>query len=201
IAMAGARLGRTAVTANLRGGRMMLAIGESQAFSGTLKGTIGVTKLDSGIDLKAQLQFAHVDLETCLCGLFGVRRPDRNGHLAFPIGAWGESVLALARTVNGQANLTAQQGTLAGVNLEQLLRRLERRPLSGTGDFRGGRTPFEKLNLALKITQGNAAVQDVRLEGPAGPPPPRGPAPIPPPGLGPERHPPPGRPHPGPPPR
>jgi AsmA protein len=71
--------------------------------------------------------------------------------------------------MNGQASLMAQQGTLVGINLEQLMRRLERRPLSGTGtnDFRGGRTPFEKLNVVLKIAQGTAAVQDVRLEGQA----------------------------------
>jgi AsmA protein len=169
IALGGAKLGRTAVAANLRGGRMTLAIGESQAFGGVLKGTLGVTKLDTGIDLKAQLQFADADLENCLGELFGVRRLEGKGNVAFAIEASGASVLALTRTMNGQATLMAQQGTLVGLNLEQLLRRLERRPLSGTGsnDFRGGRTPFEKLNVALKIAQGTAAVQDVRLEGPA----------------------------------
>jgi AsmA protein len=45
-----------------------------------------------------------------------------------------------------------------------LLRRLERRPLSG-GDFRGGRTPFEKLTVALKIAQGTANVDEVQMEG------------------------------------
>lgn len=169
IALGAAKLGRTAVAANLRGGRMTLAIGESQAFGGVLKGTMGVTKLDTGIDLKAQLQFADADLENCLGELFGVRRLEGKGNLAFAIEASGASVLALTRTMNGQATLMAQQGTLVGINLEQLMRRLERRPLSGTGsnDFRGGRTPFEKLNVALKIAQGTAAVQDVRLEGPA----------------------------------
>jgi AsmA protein len=53
------------------------------------------------------------------------------------------------------------------LNLEQLLRRLERRPLSSGGDFRTGRTPFEKLNVALKIAQGTAMVQDVAMEGSA----------------------------------
>ena len=79
----------------------------------------------------------------------------------------GESVLALTRTLNGQASLTAVNGALAGLNVEQLLRRLERRPLSGSGDFRGGRTPFDKLTVAIKIAQGTATVEDVRLEGAA----------------------------------
>jgi AsmA protein len=49
--------------------------------------------------------------------------------------------------------------------VEQLLRRLERRPLSGTGDFRNGRTPFEKLTAEFKITDGVATVENVNLEG------------------------------------
>ena len=57
-----------------------------------------------------------------------------------------------------------------GLNVEQLLRRLERRPLSGTGDFRNGRTPFEKLTADFKITDGIATVENRQsggLEGPA----------------------------------
>ncbi len=84
--------------------------------------------------------------------------------------ATGNSVLALTRTLNGTANLTGRQGSLVGWNVEQLLRRLERRPLSGTGDFRNGRTPFEKLTADFKITDGIATVetrQPGRLEGPA----------------------------------
>ena len=38
--------------------------------------------------------------------------------------------------------------------------------LSGGGDFRNGRTPFDKLNIALQIVQGTATIEDVHLEGP-----------------------------------
>jgi len=48
-----------------------------------------------------------------------------------------------------------------------LLRRLERRPLSGAGNFRSGQTPFDKFALGLKIEQGLVSVDDMHLEGPA----------------------------------
>jgi AsmA protein len=48
-----------------------------------------------------------------------------------------------------------------------LLRRLERRPLSGGGDFHNGRTRFDTLSVALKITKGKVAVDDVKVTGPA----------------------------------
>src|SRR5437879_7743254 len=79
--------------------------------------------------------------------------------------ASGASVLALTRTMGGTANLTARQGSISGFNVEQLLKRLEQRPLSVTGDFRRGRTPFDFLNVALRIAQGTASVEDMRLEG------------------------------------
>ena len=47
-----------------------------------------------------------------------------------------------------------------------MLRRLERRLLSGNGDFRTGRTPFDKLALNLKIDQGQVSVDDMHIEGP-----------------------------------
>jgi AsmA protein len=159
------KVGRTAIAANLRGGRMTLTVGESQAFGGVLKATMALARADGGIDLKAQFSFTDIDLETCLGELLAVRRLEGMGDLSVTVEASGTSVLALTRSMNGQADLTAKHGGLLGLNLEQLLRRLERRPLSGAADFRSGRTPFDKLTIALKIADGTAFVDDVALEG------------------------------------
>src|SRR6185312_3586960 len=67
----------------------------------------------------------------------------------------------------GTANLTGTNGALAGLNVEQLLRRLERRPLSGGGEFRSGRTPYQKITVALKVAQGTVTVDDVSIDGTA----------------------------------
>jgi AsmA protein len=85
--------------------------------------------------------------------------------MSVALDAAGNSVMAMTRTLNGTANLTGRQGSLVGWNVEQLLRRLERRPLSGTGDFRNGRTPFEKLNADFRIADGIATVEHVSMEG------------------------------------
>jgi AsmA protein len=167
IALNGAKFGRTAIAANLRNGRMTLTVGESQAFGGVLKGTVALTKLENGADLKAQLQFSDVDLDACLSELFGIRRLEGRGDLSFAIEGSGASVLGLTRTLNGQVHLSARDGALAGLNVEQLLRRLDQRPLSDGAEFRSGRTPFDKLNAAVKITQGTATVEEVNLEGSA----------------------------------
>jgi AsmA protein len=165
IAVQRAKLGRTAVALNLRGGKLNVTIGESQAFGGVLKGALAIAASDTGADFKSQMQFIDVDLENCLNELFQFRRLEGRGDMEVVLDASGNSVLALTRTMNGAAKLIGRQGAMVGLNVEQLLRRLERRPLSGTGDFRNGRTPFEKLNVDIKIAQGIATVENVNLEG------------------------------------
>jgi AsmA protein len=94
----------------------------------------------------------------------GIRRLEGRGDLALNFESVGTDVEALTRALHGSGQLVAQQGAITGLNLEQLLRRLERRPLSGTGDFRTGRTPFEKLSIGLKFENGRAAVESVNME-------------------------------------
>ena len=165
ITLGRAKLGRTAVAANLRGGKLLVTIGESQAFGGVLKGSLALAASDAGVEFKSHLQFIDVDLEKCLGDIFQFHRLDGRGDIAVAIDATGNSVLAMTRTLNGTAGLNGRQGSLVGWNVEQLLRRLERRPLSGTGDFRNGKTPFEKLTAEFKIADGVATVETVNLEG------------------------------------
>ncbi len=164
--VANVKLGRTAVAANLRDGNLAVAVGESQAFGGVVRGTFGLAKSSAGTDFKAQLQFADVDLEQCLGEMFGIRRLEGKGNLGFAIESSGRSVYDLTKGLNGTASLASRKGAIAGFNVEQLLKRIERRPLSGSGEFRTGKTPYETLIVNLRITQGMANVEDVRMEGP-----------------------------------
>ncbi len=162
-----AQLGRTAVAANMHGGKLDLTIGESQAFGGIAKGSLGLASADGGVAVTSHVQFADVDLQSCLGEIFGIHKLDGRGNLALNVEGSGSSVLAVTNSLNGTASLTARAGALSGINVEQLLRRLERRPLSGNGDFRSGRTPFDQLALNLKIVQGTISVDDMHVDGPA----------------------------------
>jgi AsmA protein len=162
-----AQLGRTAVAANMRKGKLDLTIGEAQAFNGIAKGSVGLANANGGVAMTSRVQFVDVDLENCLAQVFGIRRLEGKGNVALNIEGWGSSVLAVTNTLSGTASLSAHNGALTGINVEQLLRRLERRPLSGNGDFRTGRTPFDQFTLGLKINQGQVSIDDMHLDGPA----------------------------------
>jgi AsmA protein len=167
IKIGSAQLGRTAVATNMRNGKLDVTIGESQAFDGIAKGALSFASVDGGVAVTSHVQFVDVDLASCLGQVFGVRRLEGHGNVALNIEGSGSSVLAVTNTLNGTASLTAHNGALAGINVEQLLRRLERRPLSGNGDFRTGRTPFDQLTLGIKIQQGQISIEDMHLSGPA----------------------------------
>jgi AsmA protein len=167
VRLSNAALGRTAVAANLRGGKLVLTVGESQAFNGLLKGAITIASHGDGVNVQSQLQFVDVDLDTCLGQLFNLRRLEGKGNLTLAVEGSGDSILDVTRTLNGTASLVGTEGALVGLNVEQLLRRLERRPLSGGAELHTGRTPYQRIAVALLITNGKMTVKDVTIQGSA----------------------------------
>src|SRR3954454_21224347 len=161
------KLGRTAFGANLRGGALALSVGEAQMYGGVAKGSFAVARSDTVADVKAQFQFTDVDLQACAGELFGISKLSGRGNLSVSLMAAGSSPFGLASSLDGTATLTGHDGAISGFNVEQLLKRLERRPLSGGGNFRQGTTPYDNLTVAVKFADGIATAEDVRVEGPA----------------------------------
>ncbi|HTE93997.1 MAG TPA: AsmA family protein, partial [Bradyrhizobium sp.] len=161
------RLGRTAFGANLRGGALALSVGEAQMYGGIAKGSFGIARSDAVADVKAQFSFTDVDLQSCASELFGVSKLSGRGNLNVSLVASGSSPFGLAQSLDGTANLIGHDGAIGGFNVEQLLKRLERRPLSGGGNLRSGSTPYDNLTIAVKFSEGIATAEDIRVEGPA----------------------------------
>jgi AsmA protein len=161
------RLGRTAVTANLQNGDLSVIVGESQAFGGTVNGSLGLANTSMGAAAMAHLQFSDVDLDQSLGDLFGFHHVEGKGAFAMAFDGSGASVYALMQNLNGTARLTSDNGVIAGLDIEQLLRRLERNPLAGRGDLRNGKMPYDSLSMSLKVTQGTARLEELRVEAPA----------------------------------
>jgi AsmA protein len=167
VTLATAKLGRTAVAANLRDGRFTITVGESEAFGGVVKGSFGLAQSPAGAALKTQLQFTDVDLDQCLGELFGIHRIEGKGNLGFAVDSRGDSVYGLTQMLNGTASLLSRKGAITGLNVEQLLKRLAKSPLSGGNELRSGKTPYNTLAASVKVEEGTIKVEDVRIEGPS----------------------------------
>jgi AsmA protein len=161
------KLGRTAIGANLRNGTLALSVGEAQVYGGIAKGSFGIARSDTVADIKAQFQFIDVDLQACASELFGLSKLSGRGNINVSLLASGSSPFGLVQSLDGSATVTGHDGAISGFNAEQLLKRLERRPLSGGGNFRSGTTPYDNLTIAVKFSDGVATAEDIRIEGPA----------------------------------
>jgi len=161
------KLGRTALGANLRDGTLALSVGEAQVYGGIARGSLGIARADTAADVKAQLQFTDVDLQACASELFGIDKLSGRGNINVALAASGSSPFGLAQSLDGTATVTGHDGAISGFNAERLLKRLERQPLSGGGNFRSGSTPFDNLIVSVKFADGMATAQDIRIEGPA----------------------------------
>jgi AsmA protein len=159
-------IGKAAIALGVKNRLFTLAIGEAQFYGGTLRGNANWNAADEIPSLRLDANLGNFDLERGLGGLTGFRRLEGKGSLTVAVTSKGKSVHELASAIDGKVQLAMKQGALAGINAEAVLRRLERRPLSGTGDLRGGRTPFDRLNGNLDINNGTAVLTGFDIESP-----------------------------------
>ena len=157
-------LDRVAMAAAVRAGRFTLSVGEAQIFGGMLHGTAAVGPATTGAEVRLEANLKDFDTERGLGEFAGIRRLEGTGSLVLLLSGAGTSVNAIARNLQGQADLLVQNGSFNGFNVEQALRRLERRPRSATADLRGGRTPFDRMVARLRVSEGNARVQEAEMQ-------------------------------------
>ena len=159
-------LGKAAIALSAKNRQLTVAIGEAQFYGGTLRGNAVWNAAEENPTFRIDANLGNFDLERGLGGLTGFRRLEGKGSLTVAVTSKGKSVHEIAAALSGKVQLAMRQGTLAGINAEAVLRRLERRPLSGTGDLRGGRTPFDRLSGNLEIDDGVGRLTNFDIESP-----------------------------------
>ncbi|MCJ8143742.1 AsmA family protein [Ancylobacter sp. A5.8] len=158
------RLDKLAASAVLKAGKLTLAIGDSEAWQGTFRATAQIAPLEQGTDVRVELAGEDVSLAQALGDLFRSQRLEGTGSFRINLGASGASIAELVGRLGGSASLTGTQGALTGIDVSRILSRLEQRPLSGVGDLRGGRTPYDTIDFSAQIHEGIAHVEHLNIE-------------------------------------
>jgi AsmA protein len=157
-------LARVAATAAARGGILTLTVGDAQFHGGTLRGRASIAQNAVGeADVRVEGNVTNFDLAPGLTSLASVRNLEGKGTLTVSLRGTGAHMQALTSDLDGTLTLDAASGALTGVNIEQVLRKLERNPIAATG-LGGGRTAFDRLNARLRVLDGTAMVEDARIE-------------------------------------
>src|SRR6185369_15594421 len=61
VIISNAKIGRTAIVTNLRGGQLVITVGEAQAYGGVIRGALALADFDKGVEVKSQMLFSEVD--------------------------------------------------------------------------------------------------------------------------------------------
>jgi AsmA protein len=139
----------------MKSGRLEISIGRAALAKGTLKGRLVVTPSQSkGFDAKLLGSFDQIDAGSILPQAIGVYRigGTAQGQIAFD--ASGGSFAELAASMSGKVAFGLRQGEVSGLDLADVARRVQQRPLSTALDWRGGRTYFDQMNVSMAVTDG-----------------------------------------------
>ena len=120
----------------------------------------------AGAEVRAQLQFSDVDLDQCLSELIGIRRIEGRGTLGFTFESTGASVYELTQALNGTANLASRKARSQASTSSNCSSGWSAIRSLVAADFRSGKTPYEALAVSLKVIQGTAHVEDLRVDAP-----------------------------------
>ncbi|QTL02601.1 AsmA family protein [Aquabacter sp. L1I39] len=158
---------RVATSAMVRSGRLTVAVGTAHAWGGDVRASLSVGPAPDGqgATVRVEAEGNKVALLPALDDLMGVRRLDGTGDLEVQLEGSGSSILDIAQSLTGHIELTGTDGAVLGIDVAQVLNRIERRPLSGGGDLRGGKTAYDTLAAKVQLDRGTATIEEASVRG------------------------------------
>ncbi len=150
-------LADAAAWAILKNGALSASLVDGAAYGGQLKGEIRLDCVEESLRVTARGELSDADFGAVFRD-FGWPAVTGKGSGAFAVRTAGASPAAAAAELGGSATLKLEQGSVAGVNLEQALRRNQRRPIDIARDLQVGETTFDRLSLEFALGKGVAHV-------------------------------------------
>jgi AsmA protein len=160
------RLGDMAASVQVRPGRIEASLGRGTFHDGTLKGRLSLISAEGGTEVRTQGAFEKVDMGSFLTATGQGRWIQGPGQGQFQIEGVGRTPAEVVRHATGHANVTIKDGELIGIGLNDAVRRVEKRPLATSLNWKGGRTPFDMAQIQLNVVDGVAGIADSRLTAP-----------------------------------
>ena len=140
--------------------RLEIALIEAKAYQGALKGKASFARTDAGVDMRASATATDVDIAAVWPNASESLRVAGALSATGAVESAGASMSDLMRNLNGHVQVAIQRGEIGGVNLDQALRFVDKRPLGLGGDIRYGGTAFDRAGFGLQIARGVAEIDE-----------------------------------------
>jgi len=158
----GAALANAAVSAILKDGALDVSVLDGTIGGGRLQGDLKLACVGPELEIGANAKLSDADIGAIAADI-GWSAPTGQGTAQFAVSTHGPSPAAAVSRLKGSAAATWAGGAASGINLEEALRRSQRRPIDWTRELRPGQTAFDRLAIELKIADGVAHVAHAEL--------------------------------------
>ena len=119
------------------------------------------------VDFRSQGSFSGVKIAPFLTAVGEPRWITGRAQGQFSFDGRGGNPADVSRQAEGRSSIELTDGELVGINLEDALRRVDKRPLLASLNWKGGRTPFSKAEAQIVIQDGIGRIVEGRLKGSA----------------------------------
>jgi len=151
----------------VRPGRVEASMSRAGLSEGTLKGRLTLSHDGGTVDVRAHGGFDRVDLGRLLPSVGSPRWIAGQASGQFTLDGSGSTISDIVRQTSGRATMTVRRGELVGVGLNDVVKRVEKRPLAASMEWRGGRTPFEVAHVNLLVRGGIGEITEGSLLAPS----------------------------------
>jgi AsmA protein len=170
VSAAKARLGRTTfedigASLLLANGQLDLSFGQARVYGGHIKGRLTLASHAPDVNLRAAISFAKIDSGAFTKDASRLIRMTGEADGQISVQGQGETIDEIMRSIDGAIETRFRNGDLHGIDLEQALRRLDKRPLSLLTEMRSGRTGFETALVTAKLNRGTIDLNEALVSG------------------------------------
>ena len=157
------RISNAALSIIARDRNLNITLASAHMFQGSAKGKISIRPVSQGFSLSSHVSFETLDIGQTTLALMDLRKLEGSMSGKFDVESTGRSIDDMMKSLSGRAEFSVANGTLSGVNMSTILKRIETRPLSVIRDMRGGKTDFETMRISTHIANGIANIDDSEM--------------------------------------
>jgi AsmA protein len=151
----------------LNSGRLDMALAEARLHRGSVRGRFALSPVPDGYAASLSSNWHNVETSSLMADLLKTSNISGPSDGSLELSTQGDSWAHSIDHLQGKMSATISNGALDGFDIEQALRRLDRKPLMAMTDLRTGRTGFDLITLNAHMTNGLASVDESSLRGPS----------------------------------
>jgi AsmA protein len=165
LAVGGLKIGRSALSIALSGGKMRANLKQLALYGGNGTGVIALDGSSATPVIGLDLNVSGVQGAPFLTDLAGFNRLEGTGSIVAKVTAAGKSQRAWMKSLGGNARIKFVDGAIKGVNLAEIARTIQS-VLTGSAVGGAAKTDFAELSGSFVIRNGVAANKDLKLLNP-----------------------------------